>query len=143
MISPVALLLSLRPQHAEKVLAGSKTVELRRTRPRVRGGDSIYIYVSSPIKALVGICEVEKVIYGAPHEIWEQVQHDSGVTKEQFDQYYDGAANAYAISLKDFRSFPQPLELERLREGWSDFWPPQIYRYLTREEINHLAFLTA
>ena len=56
------LLLSIHPEHAKNIFDGIKTVELRRTRPRLSKCDQVLVYVSSPTKALVGAFEVKKVI---------------------------------------------------------------------------------
>jgi predicted transcriptional regulator len=47
------LWLSLRPAFAERFLRGTKTVELRRTRPRVSLGDHALLYAAAPVNALV------------------------------------------------------------------------------------------
>src|SRR5438552_3893096 len=39
-----ALLLSIRPKHAEKIFDGIKTVELRRIRPRLQRGDLVLVF---------------------------------------------------------------------------------------------------
>jgi predicted transcriptional regulator len=43
------LLLSIRPEYANKIFDRTKTVELRRVRPRLLNeGDRVVVYVSSP-----------------------------------------------------------------------------------------------
>src|SRR5436309_12998286 len=97
------LLLSIRPEFAKKIFDGTKTAELRRTRPRVKGGEWVYIYVASPVKALKGAFRVTKVIEDLPHKLWRKVKHAAGVTRKQFDEYYEGADKAYAILLEMVR----------------------------------------
>ena len=67
-----ALLISVRLEHAEGILSGGKTVELRRTRPRVSRGDWVFIYVPTPRKELVGAFEVADVIAKGPSDLWRQ-----------------------------------------------------------------------
>ncbi len=128
------LLLSIRPEHATKIFDGSKKVELRRVRPKVSAGDSVLVYVSTPVRALVGAFEVERVMEARPHELWDQVKENAGVTREQFDSYYSGAANAYGIVVGQVRQLPEPVMLYRLRQIVSGFRPPQSYRYLSQTE---------
>ena len=131
-----ALLISVRPEYAERIFAGVKTVELRRTRPRLLRGDLVLIYVTSPVKALAGACEVVEVIQGTPEALWEIVQDQAGISVEEFRNYYAGATVGFGIYLKNVYRFPDPLHLEQLRTEWPRFHPPQSYRYLSPEQVN-------
>ncbi len=134
------LLLSVRPVYAQKIFDGTKTVELRRVPPRVERGDLVLVYVSSPIKALVGTFEVEKVVNDHPRRLWDIVQDRVGITRKEFYTYYAGASEAYGIFFSDVQSLSKPLGLETLRENWPDFHPPQGYCYLTgKKEYRHLS----
>jgi predicted transcriptional regulator len=124
------LLLSLRPEFAELVFAGTKKVELRRVRPRVQADDWILVYVSTPVKALVGYIQVARIIESSPASLWKKVRDHAGITRQQYNEYYLGAPKAYGIVLNAVKRLPEPLELSRLRQVWPDFHPPQCYRYL-------------
>ncbi|HEY6248184.1 MAG TPA: ASCH domain-containing protein [Pyrinomonadaceae bacterium] len=124
------LLLSLRPTFADLVFAGVKTVELRRSRPRVRDDDWALVYVSTPIKAVVGVIQVAAIIENKPSTLWRKVRKRAGITRRQFDEYYVGAPMAYGIVLNAVERFRKPVELNHIREVWPDFQPPQSYRYL-------------
>ncbi|MGA9377672.1 MAG: ASCH domain-containing protein, partial [Phormidium sp.] len=91
------LLLSIRPEYAKKIIDGTKTVELRRVRTRLKAGDRILLYISSPEKALVGSCEVEQVIQfeNLPKELnkfWNEVKNNAGIEQHKFYRYYQGAS---------------------------------------------------
>jgi predicted transcriptional regulator len=129
-----ALLLSIRPLHAEKILDGTKTVELRRVLPRVGKGDVVLIYASSPVKALVGAFTVDKVVTDRPRELWEIVQGKAGITRKEFNAYYAGASEGHGIFFSDVLSLHKPLSLETIRLEWPGFQPPQGYYYLTKEK---------
>jgi predicted transcriptional regulator len=128
------LLISVRPEHAEKIFDGSKKVELRRVRPKVTSGDMVFIYVSAPVKALVGAFYVEKVVEASPQMLWGQVKDIAGINRARFDAYYNGAVNAYGIFVQETRQLPKPVDLELLRDIVSSFRPPQSYRYITPTE---------
>lgn len=132
------LLLSIRPEFAEKIFGGTKTAELRRTRPRVKRGDWVYVYVASPVKALRGAFRVNKVIDDLPHKLWRKVKHVAGVTRKQFDDYYEGAERAYAILLEQVRHFAHAVHLKHLRQRWPRFRPPQSYFYIPNERLASL-----
>lgn len=130
-----ALLLSIRPEYANKIFDGTKTVELRRTRPRLEVGDRVLVYVSTPVKALMGMFEVGRVMDAPPSHLWSHVREHAGITRWQFDHYYTGADRAYGIFLKSPRQLPIPIKLGHLRELIDGFVPPQSYRYLTHDEV--------
>lgn len=129
------LLLSLRPEFAEKVFAGTKKVELRRIWPKVAIDDWVLVYVSTPVKALVGAVQVALIMEANPSYLWKKVRHQAGLTRQQFDDYYAGALKGYGIFLNDTRTLPSPIELYKLKRLWTDFHPPQCYRYLSSYEV--------
>jgi predicted transcriptional regulator len=137
-MSQKTLLLSIRPQYAEKIFDGTKKVELRRIKPNVNSGDTVFVYVSSPVKALRGKFIVDKVLQEAPEKLWEQIKNDVGLTKEEYKSYFEGASFGFGIYLKAVQDMPSPLSLGELRELWSNFHPPQSYKYLKPHEINLL-----
>ena len=133
-----SLLLSVRPEFAEKVFAGKKTVELRRTKPRVRRGDCVFVYASSPVKSIVGFFEVRKVIKVDLPVLWERVSARAGVTREQFDAYYVGASEGCGIFISKRWRFEEPLALTTLRERFGEFRPPQSYYYLAPNQAQEI-----
>jgi len=133
------LLLSIKPEYANKIFDGTKRVELRRVRPRVRKGDLVFVYVSSPVKALLGAFEVECVEEAFPHDLWNKVKCSAGISREQFDGYYAGSSLGFGIILKNYWSLSKPIDLIGLKSIWSGFHPPQSYRYLTLSEIDILS----
>jgi predicted transcriptional regulator len=128
------LLLSIRPEYAAKIFDGSKKVELRRVKPKVAAGDSVLVYVSTPVRAMVGAFNVVGVMEGRPQVLWDRVKETAGITREQFDSYYRGATTAYGIVVGQVRHLPEPVMLYRLRELFAGFRPPQSYRYLNQKE---------
>ncbi len=132
------LLLSIRPKFAELILAGEKTVELRRVRPRIIAGDKVLMYVSAPTMTLLGTVEVGNVTDGAPSSIWRKVRGAAGVTKKEFDSYFESATRAVAIAVRRPRLLPNPIGLEELKELFEGFHPPQSFRYLNQSQMNIL-----
>jgi predicted transcriptional regulator len=136
-----ALLLSLRPRFAEMMLTGAKTVELRRVRPNVSPGAAALIYATSPTCALVGIATVEAVHADTHDEIWQRHGADTGITRAEYDAYFDGSAEAVAIEMLAVRRLPRPVGLPQLRQGRAWFRPPQSFRYLNPEQTASLGVI--
>jgi predicted transcriptional regulator len=126
-----ALLLSIRPKYAEMIFAGLKTVELRRTRPRVNPRDLALVYVSAPVKSLVGAFIVSRVIEASPEELWKNVSEHCGVSKAEFDSYFAGCNLGFGIELSAQWKLERSVSLAQLRTRRKRFHPPQSYHYLS------------
>jgi predicted transcriptional regulator len=130
------LLLSIRPEYANKIFNRTKTVELRRIRPRLLNeGDRVVVYVSSPQQAVVGSFKVDNIVEKPVTELWEEVEKLAGISHEDFYDYYYGVRLGVGIFLKDIHRFSQPVELHRLRNKLPNLKPPQSFRYLTANQF--------
>lgn len=130
------LLLSVQPRHAAAILAGTKTVELRRRAPRDVDGATIVLYASGAVRAVVGTVQVTGIANGSPDAIWRHFRRQIGITRPEFDVYFTGTDEAYALVLTDPNVAPSPMQLPDLRQH--DLEPPQSWRYLTRTVIRTL-----
>ncbi len=130
------ILMSIRPQYADKIFNRSKTVELRRVKPKsLEQGDLVLVYVSAPIKSLVGAFTVLSVTEKTLPALWKKVKDYAGVSRSEFLDYYQGADTGVAIFIKDIWLLPKPIQLAELREEVKGFYPPQSFRYTTIQQI--------
>lgn len=130
------LFLSIHPRFVDKILSGEKTIELRRRRPRSVAGDWIAIYATTPQRQLRGIARVTEVRVGGVRDMWPEARLQAGVTKKEYESYFSNCERAVGIVLADPVSFAEPVSLERLRELWPNFQPPQGFRYLDQEQAS-------
>ena len=137
---PKVLLLSIKPCFVQKILDGEKKVELRKVRPQLNPGDYILVYESAPAKILRGWFEVQNIVCAEPSLLWQEVKQDSGLTKREFDLYYENSSLGVGIFIKDKRITALPLHEVRLK--WSNFRPPQSFHYLKDDEISLAEELT-
>jgi predicted transcriptional regulator len=121
------ILISLKPKHIANILAGGKTVELRRRRLHVEPGTIVWLYATAPISALRGYARVESITTGAPSIIWNRFKKDVGISKIEFDEYFEGSEAAYALLLTEIRVMSRPLRLERMKQLVAGFHPPQFF----------------
>ena len=124
------LLISVKPEYAARMFAGKKTAELRRIRPAVERGDWVLVYASSPRKAILGAFQVETTLERSPDDLWKICGESAAVSREAFDKYFAGSRLAFAILMARIQPFPEPLQLEQIREHLPTFHPPQSYAYL-------------
>lgn len=131
---------SIKPEYCRKIVTGEKTIELRRRFPMsVPAGTTALIYETSPTRALSGIAQIGEVYRRSPQEIWQSFGEKACIAKKDFDAYFDGVDNAFAIELRNGRPLPRALKLSELRDRFS-FEPPQSFLYATpkmREALLH------
>jgi predicted transcriptional regulator len=135
---PRAALLSIRPVFAEAILRGTKTVELRRRRPDLRGGETVVIYASGPVSALVGAFVVGDVTEASPATLWRRFGSVSGLNRHSFMAYFKGASSGVGISVLGTWRAPKSIKLKRLQSAWPNFVAPQSYRYVTPALLRQL-----
>lgn len=135
------ILLSIQPHFADKIFEGSKTVELRRSIPKNHKDQIVILYVSTPVKAIVGGFEYSHIIEENPAKLWDRVKDVAGVTFEQFNNYYSGTDNGYGIFISKVWKYSSPISLESLRNSLSNFSPPQNFRYLNSSQASDLNLL--
>jgi len=125
------VVLSIRPQYSDKIFEGKKTVELRRRFPvSAPRGTIAYIYSTSPVRAMVGSTEIENVIKLPISEIWKQYGKMAQITKGDFNDYFAGAKEGFALKISNARPFSRPVNLSELRDRFG-FEPPQSFLYAT------------
>ena len=73
------VLLSIKPEFAEKIFDGSKRFEFRRNVFKNRDVRTVVVYASSPISKVVGEFDIEMVIRKELEELWEETKDFSGI----------------------------------------------------------------
>jgi predicted transcriptional regulator/DNA-binding XRE family transcriptional regulator len=123
------VVLSIKPAYSEKILAGQKTVELRRRFPfTTPHGVLAYIYSSAPVKAIVGTASIRDVLKLPVEQIWTEFEDSAFIERPLFDKYFEGLDYGYALVFDEVKSFTRPLPLHELREKFG-FEPPQSFLY--------------
>lgn len=123
------VVLSIKPQYAEPIIDGIKTVELRRRFPKnVPQGTFAYIYTTSPVRALTGLAEIKSVEQKSIEEIWKKHSKTACIKKKDFLHYFSGLDAGFVISFKNPVRLKRSIELNELRERFN-FEPPQSFLY--------------
>ncbi len=137
------MILSLRPRFADAILSGVKTVELRRTEPKIRVPTLALIYASTPVRALLGTCVVTSVESGHLGALWQVHGTGSSLDHGEFLSYFEGVEAGTALRLASPRRFSRPVPLVELRARSKEFHPPQSFSYVDTETGNRLLQLAA
>jgi predicted transcriptional regulator/DNA-binding XRE family transcriptional regulator len=125
------VVLSVRPPYSDKIFDGMKTVELRRRFPvAAPRGTIAYIYSTSPVRAMVGSAEIDNVVKRPVAEIWKSFGKMAKITKIDFDDYFSGLKEGFALKISNARPFSRAITLTELRTRFG-FEPPQSFLYAT------------
>lgn len=138
-----AVLISIRPMWSQKIMSGQKTVEVRKTRPKMNPPFKCYIYKCGNGKVIGEfLCDeiIEDRTYGHNEEFYRAACMSA----------YDAAAYAmqspmYGWHISDLRVYDHPRDLweftglRQTRFGWEPVpitRPPQSWRYVEEEIWN-------
>lgn len=121
--------MSIKPKFFEKILSGDKKVEYRKVSPK--HFEEIYLYVSYPIKKILGKIILDKIVIDSPEKIWSETKNIGGIDKTYFFEYSKNKKTVSAIFIKKVIVFDEPLKIE-------GFKPPQNYLFKEYEEFSDL-----
>jgi predicted transcriptional regulator len=119
-------LLSVKPEYVERIVAGSKRVEFRRT-GFARPVSHVVLYATMPVGRLMAVCEVSAIHRGPPASLWRTFGTVGGIGADRYWAYYRGTTHAVAIGIQRVRRLARELSLQEVGIHGP---PPQSYRYL-------------
>ena len=119
------ILLSIKPEYADKIFAGTKKYEYRK-RIASSSVDTIVLYSTFPVRRILGEITVTRTICASPSAIWDQTKDGAGICREKFRKYFKGSKKAYAYCIGTVNIYDSPVSLEAfgLSRG------PQSFVYL-------------
>ena len=120
------VLLSIKPEFAEKIFEGEKHYEYRRVIFKNKDIKKIVVYASHPTQRVIGEFEVENILCDDINDLWKTTKKHGGITKEYFYKYFADKCQGYAIKIKNCLKYSNPLHLE---ESFG-MKPPQSFAYL-------------
>lgn len=132
-----ALVMSIKPTNAEKIINNKKSVEIRRKFARKWEGHSVAIYASTPLNALLGQATIRRVVSDKPENIWDTYETEIGSTREEFDEYTAKASKIFAIELEDICPYQSSIPLSQIYHFLNpetELRPPQSYFSLEKNQ---------
>lgn len=95
-----AVLISIRPEWCEKIVNGRKTIEVRKTRPKMDTPFKCYIYCTKPEEKLLTIMKDGDENYGETyHGKPVFIMNEGGITKES--AFHAGEMKASELWLRE------------------------------------------
>lgn len=119
-------LLSIKPEYVEQIINGTKKFEYRK-KVFKKSVESVVIYSTMPVGKIIGEFKVEQIIKDTPEKSWDETRNFSGISKEAFLEYFKGREGGYAIKIKDFEEYDNPIIP---RDVYENFVAPQSYKYI-------------
>ena len=120
------VLLSIKPEFAEKIFNGTKKYEFRKSIFKNKNVDTIVVYVSSPLQSVIGEFKIAGILNDDVDRIWEQTHDGSGITERFYRMYFARKTNAYAIKIGHVTRYKHRKRLSDYNVNFA----PQSYVYL-------------
>lgn len=126
------LLISIKEKYVSKIISGKKTIELRKSQPNVKAGDTVIIYTTQPRKAVTAIATVKQIIRDSPKDMWDKQKNQLGISKVEFEEYYKSSSIAIGIELYNIIQLDAEILLSAIKLIHPSFTPPQTFKYLDK-----------
>ncbi len=120
------VLLSIKPEFAERIFDGSKKYEFRKAIFKNPNVKTVVVYASSPVQRVIGEFDIATILIDEPTALWKETKEHSGITKDFFFDYFDQRDIGYAIEVKDVRRYKNS---QCLRTHYKKT-PPQSFCYV-------------
>ena len=119
------VLLSIKPEFANKIFEGTKRFEFRKSifKKEVK---TVVVYASSPLQQVIGEFEIEQILHLDLDTLWELTRSESGISESFFYKYFEDKERGYAIEIKNVKKYEEP---QNLKETYNLF-PPQSFWFL-------------
>jgi predicted transcriptional regulator/adenylate kinase len=135
MLKSSAVIISLHPEHANKILSGEKKLEFRRvwaTRPIT----AVIIYSTLPVKKIVAVAYIKQVHKGSPTKLWNLAKSiGGGLSRRTLYKYFEGKKEGYAIEFSSINCCNPTINAESLLEN---FHAPQSFTYVGKDKLEQI-----
>ena len=105
------VLLSIKPEYAQKIFAGEKRHEYRKRIFKKKDVNVVIVYVTKPVGKVIGEFEIAEILEDDPIAIWEKTKRYAGIDKSNYIKYFKGNEKGFALSIKNTIIYQEPLEL--------------------------------
>lgn len=120
------VLLSIKPEFANKIFDGTKKFEFRKSIFKRKNIRKVVVYVSSPIQLVIGEFEIEGILNDDVETIWQQTKQYSGISRHFYNEYFSNKQRAFAIQIGKVKKYPYPKSLS----DYNFDYAPQSFAYI-------------
>ena len=116
-----AVLISIRPEWCEKIINGRKTIEVRKTRPKMDTPFKCYIYKCGNGKVIGEFLCDEIININGAGRIPSDIARPTCLEPAELHQYL-GAATGFGWHISNLRIYDTPRELDDFRRACKNDW---------------------
>ena len=120
------VLLSIKPEFAEKIFDGTKKFEFRKSIFKSDNVQKVVVYASSPVQKVIGEFSIEDILNDDVETIWKKTSRYSGITHDFYLSYFANKDKAYAIKIGKTRRYRQ----NRTLSDYNLSFAPQSFAYI-------------
>jgi predicted transcriptional regulator len=120
------VILSIKPEFANKIFEGVKKFEFRRSIFKNRNVSKVIVYASSPISKVIGEFEIGNILFKDLNSLWNETKEYSGITEDYFFDYFSGKECGFALEVKKVKKYKKEL---CIRKSFGKV-PPQSFAYV-------------
>jgi predicted transcriptional regulator len=120
------IILSIKPEFANKIFEGDKKFEFRRSIFKNKNVSKVIVYASSPISKVIGEFEIGEILFKDLNTLWKETKEFSGITEDYFYDYFEGKENGFALEVKRVKRYKKEL---CIKESFGKV-PPQSFAYI-------------
>lgn len=120
------VLLSIKPEYVEKIFAGIKKYEFRKSLFRRSDVKYVVIYASAPVKRVVGEFEIDDILSDDVDVVWDKTKKYSGITKAFYKSYFQNKKTANAIQIGRIKKYENSKSLS----DYNILQAPQSFCYI-------------
>lgn len=104
------ILLSIKPEYADKIFSGEKKYEFRRHLAK-KDVTRILVYSTAPVMMVIGEVEVVGTLSLSPTALWEATKGKAGISRAKFRRYFSGSRIGHAYKLGKAQKYNEPKPL--------------------------------
>jgi predicted transcriptional regulator len=119
------VLLSIKPEYADRIFDGTKRYEFRKTIFK-ENVNRVVVYASAPVGKVIGEFTIEHILCDQLDNLWKRTRSYAGISEEFFYSYFADRSSGYAIKIGDAWRYNVPY---CIREAYG-IHPPQSFVYL-------------
>ena len=129
--------MSIKKEYGLNLLNRNSMWEYRRRKSKIKTGDKIILYATSPDKELIGEFIVGKIITGSANEIWEKTKEDICYQEDEVVSYLKSGDFLIAFKVTKPKKYQQAIDKHKLPSSR----PPMSYCKAPEELLSLLESL--
>ena len=91
----MTVLLSIKPEFAEKIFDGTKKYEFRKSIFKNADVKTVIVYASSPVQRVIGEFTIDRILNDDLSTIWNETERYAGITHDFYMSYFANKEKAY------------------------------------------------